>query len=108
MQCAQVLDDLLPCLVDLCERSETGTVNLCNPGVLSHDEILALYRDIVDPAFSWQNFSQREQDELLAAGRSNNQMDTSRLEALCPGVPGLRQSVTAALQRMVARIPPSA
>lgn len=98
-----VLDELLPCLVDLCERGETGTVNLCNPGVMSHNEILALYREIVDPAFTWENFSQEEQDALLAAGRSNNELDASQLQRLCPGILPLREAVTRALHRMKKR-----
>lgn len=98
-----VLDDLLPCLVDLSRRGVAGTVNLCNPGVLSHNEILEMYRDIVDPAFTWRNFSLEEQAAVLAAGRSNNRMGTARLEALCPGVPPLRDAVAAALRRMAAR-----
>ena len=101
-----VLDDLLPRLVELCERGETGTVNLCNPGAMSHNQILELYRDIVDPGFTWRNFTREEQDALLAAGRSNNRMDTSRLERLCPGVPCLRSAVEAALRRMARRGPP--
>ena len=98
-----VLDDLLPLMMDMCRQGTCGTVNLCNPGVMSHNDILALYRDIVDPEFTWANFSQAEQDELLAAGRSNNHMDTTLLESRYPDVPTLREAVTAALQRMAAR-----
>ena len=99
-----VLDDLLPRLVDLCVMGHTGTVNLCNPGVMSHDEILGLYRDIVDPTFTWQNFTQEEQDEILAAGRSNNELAVTTLVTLFPQVPTLRESVTRALQRMAQRL----
>ena len=98
-----VLDDLLPLMVDMCRQGTTGTVNLCNPGVMSHNEILELYRDIVDPAFTWANFSPEEQDQLLAAGRSNNHMDTARLVARYPQVRPLRAAVVAALQRMASR-----
>ena len=98
-----VLDDLLPLMVDMCRQGTGGTVNLCNPGTLSHNEILEIYRDTVDPAFRWANFSAAEQDELLAAGRSNNAMATSLLRQRYPAVPDLRTSVTHALQRMAAR-----
>ena len=70
---------------------------------LTKDEILEIYRDTVDPAFRWANFSAAEQDELLAAGRSNNAMATSLLRQRYPAVPDLRTSVTHALQRMAAR-----
>ncbi len=98
-----VLDDLLPLMLDMCERGTTGTINLCNPGVMSHNEILELYRDIVDPSFVWENFTPAEQTALLAAGRSNNHMDTTLLEGRYPQVRSLREAVTAALQRMAAR-----
>ena len=98
-----VLDDLLPMMVDMCRQGTTGTVNLCNPGVMTHNEILALYRDIVDPTFTWANFSPEEQDELLAAGRSNNHMDTTLLASRYPHVRPLREAVIAALQRMASR-----
>ena len=98
-----VLDDLLPLMLDMCTQATTGTVNLCNPGVMSHNEILELYRDIVDPDFTWENFSLEEQTALLAAGRSNNHMDTALLERRYPQVRSLREAVTAALQRMAAR-----
>ena len=98
-----VLDDLLPLMLDMCTQATTGTINLCNPGVMSHNEILELYRDIVDPGFTWDNFSLEEQTALLAAGRSNNHMDTTLLERRYPQVRSLREAVTAALQRMAAR-----
>ena len=75
-----VLPDLLPVMVTLIERAATGTYNMTNPGVISHNEILDMYRDLVDPEFTYTNFSQEEQDRILAAGRSNNRLDTSRLE----------------------------
>ena len=98
-----VLDDLLPLMVDMCRQGTGGTVNLCNPGTMSHNEILEIYRDTVDPTFRWANFSAAEQDQLLAAGRSNNEMDTTLLRQRYPAVPDLRTSVTHALQRMAAR-----
>ena len=98
-----VLDDLLPLMLDMCKKGAVGTVNLCNPGVMSHDEILALYRDIVDPDFTWENFSLEEQAAQLAAGRSNNHMDTALLESRYPQVLPLREAVTAALRRMAQR-----
>lgn len=36
---------------------------------------------IVDPEFTWQNFSLEEQSRILDIGRNNNYLDTSKLEA---------------------------
>jgi 3,5-epimerase/4-reductase len=88
-----VLPELLPILVDLIGRKVVGTVNLTNPGAISHNDILAMYREIVDPDFTWRNFSVDEQRAILAAGRSNNLLDTSRLETLYPGVRPIREAV---------------
>ena len=44
-----VLPELLPVAIDLMLKGETGTINLTNPGTISHNEILGMYRDHVDP-----------------------------------------------------------
>ena len=75
-----VLNELLPIMIDLSLKQTTGTVNLTNPGLISHNEILTMYKEIVDPSFEWDNFSIEEQDQILASKRSNNFLDTERLE----------------------------
>lgn len=88
-----VLPELLPLMVDLCAKQHCGTINLTNPGTMSHNEILELYQTHVDPEFTWQNFSLEEQDKILASKRSNNMLQTHKLEALYPGVKDLRTSL---------------
>jgi len=93
-----VLPTLLPFLVDMISRCETGTINLVNPGVITHNEILEMYRDIVDPSFKWENFTEEEQNKVLAAKRSNNALCTKRLEAMYPDViPPIKEAVKIAL-----------
>lgn len=46
---------------------------------MSHNEILAMYRDYVDPEFKWSNFSIEEQAKVIVAPRSNNLLDTARV-----------------------------
>merc|ERR1712154_446076 len=67
-----VLDELIPVMIDMVLNRECGTYNLTNPGVISHDEILQMYRESVDPDFTWKNFSADEQAKVIASGRSNN------------------------------------
>lgn len=74
-----VLDNLLPVMIDYAIHNVSGTINLTNPGIISHDEILTMYNEIVDPNFVWTNFSMEEQDAILASKRSNNCLDTTRL-----------------------------
>ena len=72
-----MLDAVLARLVELCERGEIATANICNPGAASHNQILEMHRNIIDPEFSWQGFTREEQDTLLVAEHSSNRMDTS-------------------------------
>jgi dTDP-glucose 4,6-dehydratase len=88
-----VLPELLPYVIDMMERGITGTLNLTNPGLITHNEILEMYKEIVDRSFTCQNFSQQEQRSILAADRSNNYLDTTRLESLYPTVKHIRTSV---------------
>lgn len=75
-----VLDDLLPIVIDMMNDFETGCYNLVNPGVINHNRILTMYREIVDTDFIWQNMNLAEQDGILACKRSNNKLDTTKLE----------------------------
>ncbi|KAF4548126.1 Hypothetical protein D9617_31g063620 [Elsinoe fawcettii] len=74
-----ILHDLLPAAIILAENNETGVVNFTNPGAISHNEVLALFRDIVRPDFKWKNFSVEEQAKVIKAGRSNCELDATKL-----------------------------
>jgi 3,5-epimerase/4-reductase len=88
-----VLHDLIPLVIDMALTKVTGTVNLTNPGLITHNEILEMYKEIVDPNFTWKNMTLDEQTKLLAAGRSNNYLDHSRLTELCPKVKHIKDAV---------------
>jgi len=88
-----VLPELLPFVLDMMKKQLSGTINLTNPGLITHNEILQMYKEIVDHNFSWKNFSQEEQLAILAADRSNNHLDTTKLENLYPEVKHIRDSV---------------
>jgi hypothetical protein len=89
------LPDLLPVAVRMMKSGRTGTVNLVNPGLISHNDILEMYREFVDPNFKWINFSMEEQDQLLASRRSNNLLNTLDMEKM--GVPNIKSSIRRAL-----------
>ena len=95
-----ILDELIPYMIDMSIKKITGTINLTNPGRISHNEILMMYRDIVDPNFTWQNFTIEEQDQILASKRSNNYLETERLQELYPDLMDIHQSVRETLIRM--------
>lgn len=94
-----VLPELLPIMIDMCDKKVTGTVNLTNPGLISHNEILEMYKEIVDKDFTWENFNIEEQKKILASERSNNFLDTTRLESLYK-VKNIKDSVRDILYKM--------
>jgi len=94
-----VLPELLPFVLRMMEQKITGTLNLTNPGLISHNEILDMYKEIVDPAFTWENFTQEEQRKILASERSNNYLDTTRLQTLFPEVRNIKDAVKDCLLR---------
>jgi hypothetical protein len=75
-----ILHDLLPLAIAMAEHLDTGVFNFTNPGAISHNEVLTLFRDIVRPTFVWKNFSLDEQARVIKAGRSNCMLDTAKLE----------------------------
>lgn len=95
-----VLTELLPVVLDMSINGIIGTINLTNPGLISHNEILEMYKEIVDPEFTWENFTIEEQNKILAAGRSNNFLDTSLLTNLYPNVLNIKDSVRLCLIKM--------
>ncbi|KAJ1436638.1 hypothetical protein B484DRAFT_445545 [Ochromonadaceae sp. CCMP2298] len=82
-----VLTELLPFSLTMAERGLTGIYNFCNPGAISHNEVLDLYTKYVDPSYTYTNFTLEEQAQILKAGRSNNTLDHTKLAAALPDVP---------------------
>ena len=95
-----VLPELLPLMLHMAKEGLHGTVNLTNPGVIEHNEILSMYKEIIDPTFEWKNFSLEEQDKILASGRSNNHLSTELLEKLYPNVLPIKEAVRKVLEGM--------
>ena len=95
-----VLNDMIPIMVKLAQNHICGPVNLTNPGLISHNEILEMYKEIVDPNFTWTNFTVEEQNQILASKRSNNFLETKILESLEPDVKPIKESVKDILMQM--------
>ena len=88
-----ILDELLPYVIKMAKMNITGTINLTNPGLITHNEILELYKKYIDSTFTWKNFSQQEQLEILDADRSNNCLDTTKLSKLFPEILNIKSSI---------------
>ena len=88
-----VLPELLPYSVAMAERKMTGIVNFTNPGAISHNEILELYKEYIDEELTYENFSVSEQAKVIVAPRPNNLLETSRIAAAFPEILGIRESL---------------
>jgi len=88
-----VLPELLPLVFDMMKNKTNGTINLTNPGVISHNEILDMYKEIVEPTFTWTNFEIEEQAKILKSDRSNNYLNTDKLQKLYPNVKDIKDAV---------------
>jgi len=86
-----VLEDLLPLIPKMLHLN--GKINFVNPGVISHNQILDLYREIVDKNFEYKNFTLEEQSKVIKAPRSNNALNTNKLQELFPEVPHVYESI---------------
>ena len=88
-----VLEDMFPVIMDMMTKNITGTFNMVNKGVITHNEILEMYKKHVDPTFTWENFSVEEQNAILLSKRSNTQLSNDKLYALYPDIPDIKTSV---------------
>lgn len=95
-----VLPDMFPIILDMMQNKTTGTINLTNPGLITHNEILQMYKELVDPQFTWNNFTLEEQDQILKSKRSNNQLSTEKLQTLYPHIPDIHTSVRQCIAQM--------
>jgi dTDP-4-dehydrorhamnose reductase len=95
-----VLDDFFPIFIDLITNKKTGTYNCTNPGTISHDEILTKYKSIIDNDFVWENMTLDEQNKILKSERSNNCLNTNKIQIEYPKLKGIKDSVDIVLNRM--------
>jgi len=66
-----LLPDFVGAVQVLSEKGVTGIVNVVNPNPMSHEEMLVLYKDIVQPNFQFKIYDRTEVMTGLKAGRSN-------------------------------------
>ena len=92
-----VLHNLLPIAYKMMKDGKRGTYNFTNEGVMSHNEIMSCYRDIVDPSYTWKNFSEDEQNKVVLAKRSNNHLDVSKLKAEYPELKTAKEALEEAM-----------
>jgi len=74
-----ILTEMLPASLAMAKKGLTGVYNFTNPGVISHNQVLDLYTKYIDPTYTYKNFTVEDQAKVIAAPRSNNELDTTKL-----------------------------
>ncbi|XP_021274443.1 trifunctional UDP-glucose 4,6-dehydratase/UDP-4-keto-6-deoxy-D-glucose 3,5-epimerase/UDP-4-keto-L-rhamnose-reductase RHM1-like [Herrania umbratica] len=88
-----ILDELLPISIEMAKRNLRGIWNFTNPGVVSHNDILQMYKDYIDPNLNWVNFTLEEQARVIVVPRSNNELDASKLKEEFPDILSIKDSL---------------
>ena len=98
-----VLTEMLPASLAMAKKGLTGVYNFTNPGVISHNECMDFYIKYIDPTYTYKNFTVEEQAKVIKAGRSNNELDTTKLMADMPEgvvINDIKTAVELCFQRM--------
>ena len=89
-----VVDDLWPVMLDMSDKKVTGTFNFNNPGAISHDEILKLYKEMVDQSHAW------ELSEPNLKDRSAAELSANKLLQLGYKVPHVKDAVMSVIKKI--------
>jgi hypothetical protein len=71
-----ILHDLLPVAITMSQRKLTGVFNFTNPGTISHNEVLDLYREYIDKDFWYENFTEEDQAKVRFKGSRDRERET--------------------------------
>ena len=88
-----ILDELLLLSIEMAKRNCKGIWNFTNPGVMSHNEILEMFRDYADPSLKWKTFTLEEQEKVIVAPWSNNELDATKLKIEFPQLLLIKESL---------------
>lgn len=94
-----VLPDFLKAAAALIEKRATGVYNMTNPGWIDHEEILEMYKELVDPSFEYKLMELSELERITKAGRSNCGLSSKKLEAEGIFMRPVREAIAAELIR---------
>ena len=79
-----ILPEMLPISIKLTLAKCKGIYNFTNPGVMTWNELLTLYKKYIKEDHTWENFTEEEQNAVLRSKRSNCELDVSKLQAVHP------------------------
>lgn len=88
-----VLSDVIPFIYTVINQNLVGIFNLVNNGIITHPEILDLYKLYVNPNYKYIIISEEEQNEKLYALRSNCHISNSKVSQYIK-IPHIKESIT--------------
>lgn len=76
-----IIDDMILVFHQLLDKKAMGTFHVTNPGTMKHKELMALYKEFVDPNHTceWISNDELVTQGLAKKGRSNNFLANTRL-----------------------------
>ncbi len=76
-----IVDDMIDVFRQLLEKKATGIFHVTNPGTMKHKDLLAIYKELVNPSHACEWISNEELvgQGLAKKGRSNNFLSNIRL-----------------------------
>ncbi|MBS3125174.1 sugar nucleotide-binding protein [Candidatus Woesearchaeota archaeon] len=99
-----IVDDFIHAATELMKKSCMGIYNVTNPGTVTHAQILDLYKELVDPNYSYSVMSMEELMRITKTGRCNCVLDTSKLAAEGIKMPPIREALRNALSTYALQI----
>jgi len=99
MPCSfSIIDDLWPIAIKMSLQKIQGTFNFTNPGVISHDEILKIYKEIIKPDHTWNVVPN-------TGSRPSYFVNTEKVEKKFPGeIPEVHEGMRALITRWKANM----
>lgn len=85
-----LIEDFYPALEILITKKPLGILNLTNNGYITHEEILSVYKEVVDPSHHYELISLQElENTLVKAKRSNCVLSNEKATSLDISMPTL-------------------
>ncbi len=95
-----VIPDMIKVFYQLMEKKGEGIFHVTNPGSLKYRDLMALYREMVDPNQTNEWISEEElvSDGLATKKRSTNKLQSFNLEKLSIHMPPIDEAVRIAME----------
>lgn len=88
-----VLEDVMQFIPIIIDKNLTGIFNLVNNGIITHPEILDLYKSYVNPKYKYTIISEEQQNKKLSALRSNCHISNDKVSQYIK-IPHIKTSIT--------------